>query len=198
MKNIFVLFFIILTFSIQLFSLDFSRKEMVDLSHNDKLMILEANSHLYVWVVYKPQAFWASHPFGIYHIDAENPQPGNLYDFTYVITNSNLEDVTYSHSGFLLFDSLNATDNEPEGIVQSHLVVNVFSIPGYESAILLENNQIWLIPNFQNTFKIGDEVEILKASKDLVYLVKQIKWGDTIKELLMPSKKLSNGIYQIQ
>ena len=169
--------------------MDFSFKEKIPLrtQPEDSLFMLESNSTVYTWLVYNHHWAW-KRPF---FIACENPQVGAQYDFTYTVT-QDFDTVNRSHKAFLLSNSLNVEEIQPYSI-QKHQVTNVFAVPVYGNAIELDG-KIWFVKG--EFFHVGDEVEIMKESDKLIYLLKSLQCGDETKEILMNFHKQANGIYK--
>jgi hypothetical protein len=149
--------------------------------------------------------YYHSHRFDegqSYHLDAEDPQPQNRYDFIYSYHNSEYDDVFVKVPALMLSNTSLDLFEDTEGTLSTHLITNKFVLPGAFSAddsiIELDDGRIWLVPTYQNTFNIGDSVSAYIENEDLTYLIKTVQIAGAKKEILMPSKRISKGFYQIR
>lgn len=137
-----------------------------------------------------------------YRLDAQDSQPQNRYEFIYSYRNSEYDDVYVKVPAFMLSNTPLDLIEDIEGALTTHLIANKFALPGGfsvdDSIIELDDGRIWLVPTYQNTFNIGDNVSVYIENEDLVYLIKTVQIEGSEKEILIPSKRISKGFYQIR
>jgi len=134
-------------------------------------------------------------------LNAEDPTPQNRYDLTYSYHNSEYDDVIVKVPAMMLSNTALNVLEDSEETLSVHQIVNRFNLgKGFsadDSIIELEDGRIWLIPAYQNTFNVGDIISVFIENSSLAYLIKLVKIGGIEKEVLIPSKKLHTGFYQV-
>lgn len=202
MNKIYTVFFAFMClFAIQISASHLTVKGIVDFEqtrNSRKLFTFTDNSR---WFMHHSHSYWYS-VGRTYFVDAENPQPENSYNFALFYNDSEMNTRRINVPAIMISNSPLEVLDETEGSLSSHQIANKFNLPGSfsvdDSIIELDDGRIWLIPTYQNTFNIGDIVSVFIENDDLVYLIKTVKVGGVEKEVLMPSKRLAEGFYQVK